>query len=105
MALAVHLAFVQDEAPRASAGSVVMRTTLLALILTLSFGCGRASVRPSARRLAVEPTAANSTLHSYQRARRVLARAIEVAGGEANIRRLRSVSLGYTGHRNMINQS
>jgi hypothetical protein len=82
-----------------------MRTTLLALILTLSAGCEHASVRPSARRLVVDPTAANSTLHSYQRARRVLARAIEVAGGEANIRRLRSVSLGYTGHRNMINQS
>jgi glyoxylase-like metal-dependent hydrolase (beta-lactamase superfamily II) len=47
----------------------------------------------------------NSTLHSYQQARAVLARAIQVAGGETAIRRLRNVALSYTGHRNMINQS
>ncbi len=54
---------------------------------------------------AVEPAAAGSTLRSYRQARTVLASAIEVAGGEANVRRLRNVSLSYTGHRNMINQS
>jgi len=80
-----------------------MRIILLALVLSLSAGCGRASTPPSA--LAVERTAASSTLHSYHRARSVLARAIEVSGGEANLRRLRSVSLSYSGHRNMINQS
>ncbi|WP_204007072.1 hypothetical protein [Virgisporangium aurantiacum] len=49
--------------------------------------------------------AAEFTLHSYRQARTALARAIEVAGGSADIRRLRNVSLSYTGHRNMINQS
>jgi glyoxylase-like metal-dependent hydrolase (beta-lactamase superfamily II) len=59
----------------------------------------------AARGLAVEPIAADSTLLSYRQARTVLARAIEVAGGDVNIRRLRNVSLSYAGHRNMINQS
>lgn len=75
-----------------------MKTLLLALVLTLS-------TATSARLVAAEPAAADSTLHSYQQARMVLARAIELAGGEANIRRLRNVSLNYSGHRNMINQS
>jgi glyoxylase-like metal-dependent hydrolase (beta-lactamase superfamily II) len=51
------------------------------------------------------PGWAESTLDSCWQARAVLARAIEVAGGAASIRRLRNVSLCYTGHRNMINQS
>ncbi|MEZ0470544.1 hypothetical protein [Luteimonas salinilitoris] len=75
-----------------------MKTVLLVLLLSLPF------VVPAHER-AAEPAAAGSTLASYQQARAVLARAIEVAGGEAAIRRLRNVSLGYTGHRNMINQS
>jgi glyoxylase-like metal-dependent hydrolase (beta-lactamase superfamily II) len=52
-----------------------------------------------------EPTASSSTLQSFQQARAVLTRAIDVAGGAANIRKLRNVSLSYTGNRNMINQS
>jgi hypothetical protein len=74
-----------------------MKTLLLALVLSVS---PAASARDN-----VAPTTAGSTLHSYQQAHSVLARAIEVAGGEDNIRRLRNVSLTYTGHRNMINQS
>jgi len=75
-----------------------MKTILLALVLTLSTAA-------AARDPAVEPAAADSTLHNYQQTRTVLARALELAGGEADIRRLRNVSLSYTGHRNMINQS
>lgn len=75
-----------------------MKAILLALVLTLSTAA-------SARESAVEPAAAGSTLHNYQQARTVLARALDLAGGEADIRRLRNVSLSYTGHRNMINQS
>ncbi|SDU56539.1 MBL fold metallo-hydrolase [Jiangella alkaliphila] len=48
---------------------------------------------------------ADSTLHSVQQARAVLERAIAVAGGEDRLRRLRTVTLHYTGHRTMINQS
>jgi glyoxylase-like metal-dependent hydrolase (beta-lactamase superfamily II) len=47
----------------------------------------------------------DSTLHSFQRARAVLDRAIAVAGGADRIRGLRSIALSYAGHRNMINQS
>ncbi|MCL1633378.1 hypothetical protein M2650_01785 [Luteimonas sp. SX5] len=72
-----------------------MKTILLALILTLA----------STPSLAAEPVAADSTLHSYLQARAVLGRAIDAAGGQANLRRLRNVSLAYAGHRNMINQS
>ena len=82
-----------------------MRTVLLPLVLALSAGCGRAATTSPARDVAAPPAAASSTLHSYQQARTVLARAIEIVGGEANIRKLRNVSLSYTGHRNMINQS
>jgi glyoxylase-like metal-dependent hydrolase (beta-lactamase superfamily II) len=67
-----------------------MKTILLALVLTLSLAA---------------PAVADSTLQSYTEARSVLARALELAGGEANIRNLRNVSLSYSGHRNMINQS
>lgn len=67
-----------------------MKTILLALVLTLSLSV---------------PAAGDSTLGSYTQARTVLARALELAGGEANIRNLRNVSLSYSGHRNMINQS
>lgn len=63
-----------------------MKTLLLALALSLS-------VATSARLVAAEPAAADSTLHSYQQARTVLTRALELAGGEANIRRLRNVSI------------
>lgn len=75
-----------------------MKTILLALALSLPLATAVFD-------LAAEPAAAGSTLHSYQQARAVLARAIELAGGEAGLRRLRNISLNYTGHRNMINQS
>ena len=75
-----------------------MKTILLALVLSLSTAA-------SAHELPVEPAAADSTLHSYLQARTLLARAIEVAGGETAIHGLRNVSLSYAGHRNMINQS
>lgn len=75
-----------------------MKTILLALMLSLSAAA-------AARDAAAEPAASASTLQSYQQARAVLARALELAGGEANIRRLRNVSLSYSGHRRMINQS
>lgn len=48
---------------------------------------------------------ADSTLQSFQQARAVLERAMAVAGGAAAIRRLRTITLRYTGHRIMINQS
>lgn len=75
-----------------------MKTILLALVLVLPTAA-------PAREPVAETAAAGSTLGSYQQARAVLARAIEAAGGEAAIRRLRNVSLDYSGHRNMINQS
>lgn len=59
----------------------------------------------SAAELNAAPASTGSTLQSYQEARAVLARALEIAGGETNIRLLRNISLSYTGHRNMINQS
>lgn len=71
-----------------------MKTILSALIIMLSLTTD-----------ATGQSVATTTLDSYQEARAVLARAIEVAGGEAAIRKLRNVSLTYTGHRNMINQS
>ncbi|SEG89516.1 Glyoxylase, beta-lactamase superfamily II [Nonomuraea solani] len=52
-----------------------------------------------------ESVPADSSLPSYLQARTLLAGAIEAVGGEGNIRRLRNVSLSYTGYRNMINQS
>jgi glyoxylase-like metal-dependent hydrolase (beta-lactamase superfamily II) len=75
-----------------------MKTILLALALTFPIGV-------SAGDTAGAPAAGDSTLASYQQARAVLARALEAAGGEAAIRRLRNVSLDYAGHRHMINQS
>ncbi|MGH8249192.1 MAG: hypothetical protein ACREVI_00615 [Steroidobacteraceae bacterium] len=52
-----------------------------------------------------QPQVAGSTLQSYQEARSMLGCVLESAGGEAAIRRLRNISLSYSGHRNMINQS
>ncbi|HJR73074.1 MAG TPA: MBL fold metallo-hydrolase [Luteimonas sp.] len=75
-----------------------MKTILLGSILAL------AAAAPL-RALPSESVAPGTTLHSYLQARDTLARAIQAAGGEAGLRRLRNVSLSYAGHRNMINQS
>lgn len=72
-----------------------MKAILLALALPLSAAVSAHDPAP----------AIDSTLHNDRQARTVLARALELAGGETGIRGLRNVSLSYTGHRNMINQS
>jgi len=74
-----------------------MKTILLTLALALNAAAPLAS--------AAESVPADSTLHSVLEARTLLARAIDAAGGESRLRGLRSVSLSYAGHRNMINQS
>lgn len=91
--------FVFVESSRRLVRRAAVAAILLALIPT-SLPLAVAATETTAA-----PTSTGSTLQSYQEARAVLARALEIAGGEANIRRLRNISLSYTGHRNMINQS